>query len=96
MIKEIKKVQDTIETMELNGIEGVDEEAYTLYRDDPASATEFLNHYCSENAIKVLGIWRDLAAYLIARHAPSSQFAIETPESWKNLLLKVKEDLGKE
>lgn len=92
MAEEITKLQEAIERMELSMIDGIDEEAYSLYRDNPNSAIEFLNNFCDKNASKVLDAWRELAAFLIARYAPSSPFALEAPESWRELLSKVPDD----
>jgi dipeptidase len=90
MMKEIKEAQHALETMQLNRQEGIDEEAYTLYRQNPASATRFLNDYCEKNANQVLDRWRDLTAYLIARWAPSTfPNSLHEPlplKSWRDAL----------
>ncbi len=92
MIKEIKNVQYALETAAFNKLGGVDEEAYTLYREDPALASEFLNETCIRHAKEVLDKWRDLAAYLIAWYSHNSWFGdqVEAPSAWCEILRKDK------
>ncbi|MCK4966483.1 C69 family dipeptidase, partial [bacterium] len=82
MIKEIKEVQNKIETNELNEQQAVDEEAWELYREDPDLAREFLTDYCIDNANTVLDTWRELAYHLIVRYSPGSWNASKAPEWW--------------
>ena len=82
MIKEIKEVQNKIETNELNEQQAVDEEAWELYREDPELAREFLTDYCIDNANTVLDTWRELAYYLIVRYSPGSWNASKAPKWW--------------
>ena len=65
MIKEIKKVQQSLEGAELRRLEGIDEEAWSLYKENPDSAIEFLNIYCAENVNEILRRWRELTSHLI-------------------------------
>ena len=92
MIGEIKNVQHSLETAALNKLEGIDEEAYSLYREDPALASEFLNETCIRHAEEVLDKWRELAAYLIAWYSHNSWFGdqVEAPAWWREVLQKDK------
>ena len=93
MMAEIAKVQSAVESAELNRLPGIDEEAYSLYQNNPSSATQYLNDYCRENAEAVLERWRDLASYLIAWYSHNSWFGseIEVPASWKQTVQEKKE-----
>lgn len=93
MIKEVKNVRYALETAVLNKLEGIDEEAYSRYREDPAFAAEFLNETCIRNAEEVLNRWRELAAYLIAWYSHNSWFGdqVEAPSWWREAIQKDKD-----
>jgi dipeptidase len=87
MIKEIKRVQNALESEELNTQEAIDEEAWRRYQESPGLAKEFLTDYCINNAQKVLETWKELAYFLIARYSPSSAFAPSIdPDWWRKAL----------
>ncbi|UCE42261.1 MAG: C69 family dipeptidase [Candidatus Aminicenantes bacterium] len=92
MIGEIKNVQHVLETSALNKLGGIDDEAYSLYREDPALASEFLNETCIRHAEEVLDKWRELAAFLIAWYSHNSWFGdqVEAPAWWREVLQKDK------
>jgi dipeptidase len=84
MIKEIRPVQQALEHAELSRQGAIDEEAFSLYRQSPSLARDFLTKYCMENAVHVIETWRELASFLIARYGPGSRFApFEAPEWWR-------------
>jgi len=85
MIKEIQTAQQALEKAAVSRIPGADEEAYRLYRENPARAVEFLNDFCAGNADEVLKKWRELAAVLITWYSHNSWFGgeIEVPDWWR-------------
>jgi dipeptidase len=93
MIKEIKSVQYMLETTALKRLGGIDEEAFTLYRENPVLAIKFLNETCIKNAEDALDRWQELAACLIVWYSHNSWFAdqIEVPPRWFQALQEHKE-----
>lgn len=50
MIEEIKHVQHMLETASLKRLGGIDEEVYTLYKENPVLAIQYLNETFIKNA----------------------------------------------
>jgi len=89
MIKEIKAEQHRIESAELDRQAAIDEEAWTLYQQDPHLAREYLTNYCIENANDALADWKKLAGSLITRYSYGTATTIEkyiAPEWWRKAL----------
>jgi dipeptidase len=87
MIKEIKRVQNEIESAELNRQQAIDEESFSLYQKDPVLAKEFLTKYCINNAEYVLETWRELSDLLVANYGVGSINPPKAPEWWRKVLL---------
>jgi len=92
MINEIRTLQNALETSEFNRLEAMDEEAATLYWENPDLARQRLTDYCADNANKVLDAWRELAYFLIARYGPGSKFSPFVAPDWWNEAIKQRHD----
>jgi hypothetical protein len=68
MLEQIQQKQDQIERAEIEGMARLDQEALSLYAQDPERARQLLTTYCRTQAHQVVDTWWDLAWYLVARY----------------------------
>jgi dipeptidase len=69
MIKDIQKMQDQIETTEIEAIKAMDAKALDLYNQDSQKARELLTTFCENQANQVVRDWWNFAWLLVARYA---------------------------
>ena len=68
MFPSLKAVRDSLENSYLTAQPAVEEKALTLYNENPAKATAYLNDYTIEKAQQMLERWKQLAIYLIVKY----------------------------
>jgi len=89
IIADIRDRQEELETAELAALAAADEQASSLYREDPGKAADFLTSFCSGNAAAVLDAWKKLGETVISRYSdgfinePGNMAqTVGYPESW--------------
>jgi dipeptidase len=68
MIKDIRKVQNRLETQFITATPSIDKAALDLYNQDPAQAREFLTGYSVAMGNYTVDTWRELGHYLLVKY----------------------------
>jgi hypothetical protein len=68
MIRDIKEVQDQLESQFLADQDSVDRAAMELYRQSPRLAEKYLTDYCCQQAVEVIDRWKKLGQFLIWKY----------------------------
>ena len=88
MKQDVIDVQQKNESRELLEALSIDDEALSLYAENPEQVVSLLTQYCMENSQKVLTAWRDLSDLLVVRYAdgyvniPKLSESVGYPKDW--------------
>jgi len=67
-IEDVREAQKQFELAAVERTYLIDKAAMELYKEDPAKAIEFLNHYCINNANAVINEWWELGDQLLVKY----------------------------
>jgi dipeptidase len=88
MKQDIIDIQQKTESQELRDISSIDEQALSMFKNDPCEAASFLTNFCTENSEHVLASWWELSNLLIAKYAdgyinvPKLSESVGYPKIW--------------
>jgi dipeptidase len=68
MIKDVQKVQSTLENKYVSYVPLIDKAAETLYKSDPEQARRFLTEYSVNEANNMTAEWKKLGQYLLVKY----------------------------
>lgn len=73
MIKDIRKVQESLEGFYFQAQPVVEKKVLELYAKDKSEAVDFLNRYCSDIANGATDRWKKLGEYLLVKYMDGNQ-----------------------